>query len=311
MLFSPFVIAARRRAGIISPPLVSVPFRFPMKSLSVGLGLLAVLLLGALFYQHRNSNQLHAELVALQLDRGASQAELLKLGRQVADLEARAATAAAAAEKARVASAVASKNLPEAKTENTPPPPPAARPGVTVTAPAGWGKNGAKPESYTVGVDSTQTWGGMASAYVESHTPTVAGGFGGMMQTTAADDYSGKRVRLSGWVKTEDANEGGGHLWLRIDGQERGQMLGFDNMDNRAVKGTKDWQEASVVLDVPAGARALAYGFFVSGGGKMWVNGQNLEVVGPDVPATDMITNTALPNAPRNLGFSPTPSPKK
>jgi hypothetical protein len=33
-------------------------------------------------------------------------------------------------------------------------------------------------------------------------TPTVEGGFGGMMQTTSAESYVGKRVRLSGWMKT-------------------------------------------------------------------------------------------------------------
>ena len=126
-----------------------------------------------------------------------------------------------------------------------------------------------------------------------------------LMQMASAESYVGKRVRLSGWIKTEDANQGGGHLWLRIDGQERGQMLGFDNMDNRPVKGTSDWQEASVVLDVPAGASALAYGFFVSGGGKMWVNGQRLEEVGPEVSLTNMAVKPALPKAPSNLGFDP------
>lgn len=279
-----------------------------MKRLSAGLGLLVVLLLGALYYQHRTSTVLHDELAALHRDRGSTRAQLLKLGRQFADLQARAAiTATAATDKARTASASGDAAAPAVTAQNLPPPQPAARPGITVTAPAGWGKNGAKPEFYTVGVDSTQMWGGMPSAYVESLTPEVKGGFGGMMQTTAAEDYSGKRVRLSGWVKTENANEGGGHLWLRIDGQERGQMLGFDNMSNRAVKGTTDWQEASVVLDVPAGASALAYGFFVSGGGKMWVNGQNIEVVGPEVPTTNMLKKPVLPTAPRNLGFSPTP----
>jgi hypothetical protein len=92
---------------------------------------------------------------------------------------------------------------------------------------------------------------------------------------------------------------------LRIDGQERGQMLGFDNMNNRPVKGTADWQEASVVLDVPAGASALAYGFFVQGGGKMWVNGQTIEEVGSDVPTTNMNVKKALPKTPANLGFDP------
>jgi hypothetical protein len=144
----------------------------------------------------------------------------------------------------------------------------------------------------------------MPSAYVQSLTPRVEGGFGGMMQTTSADDYIGKRVRLSGWIKTENAAEGG-QLWLRVDGQERGHTMQFDNMNGRAVKGTSDWQEASVVLDVPTGASALAYGFFVKGGGKMWVNGQRIEAVGPDVPSTNMYKKQVLPTAPRNLGFDP------
>jgi hypothetical protein len=37
----------------------------------------------------------------------------------------------------------------------------------------------------------------------------------------------------------------------------------------------------------------------------MWVNGQKIEVVGTDVPSTNMITRKSLPTAPRNLGFNP------
>src|SRR5687767_14363727 len=229
-----------------------------MKILSAVLGVVVVLLIAAFLYEHRKSTVMHDSLVALGKDRDAMASELRKLNGRVAELQRR---PAATTESPRV-------GQPDRTAEATPPPraEPVARPGVTVKAPAGWHKNGSKTDAYVVGVDSVQTWGGMPSAYVESLTPTVDSGFGGMMQTTAAENFIGKRVRLSGWIKTEEANQGGGHLWLRIDGQERGQMLGFDNMGDRAVKGTSDWQESSVVLDVPAGAKSLAYGFFVSGG---------------------------------------------
>lgn len=269
-----------------------------MKLLSSVLSLFVLLLLAALWFQHRMASTLQAELTALNKDREATNAELGKLNARIAELQARTAAGSGSANKT-------APGAPRSDVAANAPAMPAARPGVTTAAPSGWGKNGAKSDMYVVGVDSTETWGGMPSAYVQSLAPSVEGGFGGMMQTIAADNYVGKRVRLSGWIKTEDANEGGGRLWLRIDGQERGQTLGFDNMNNRAVKGTNDWQEASVVLDVPSGASALAYGFFVSGGGKMWVNGQKIEEVGPEVPATDMITKKALPAAPRNLGFDP------
>lgn len=268
-----------------------------MKILSTCLGIVVLFLLAAFFYEQRQTHELKASLAEIGRDREAMQTELRKLNAQLVELQKRPVTpsaAAAGAVKADAASAAAIA---------TPVPPP-ERPGVTTKAPAGWAKNGAKSELYVVGVDATEPWGGMPSAYVQSLTPSVEGGFGGMMQTTSADSYVGKRVRLSGWIKTEEANEGG-QLWLRVDGQERGQTLQFDNMNNRAVKGTSDWQEASVVLDVPPGASALAYGFFVKGGGKMWVNGQRIEEVGPDVPSTNMYKKPILPAAPRNLGFDP------
>lgn len=268
-----------------------------MKVLSTSLAVLVLLLLAAFFYEQRQTHELKASLDAIVRDREAMQGELRKLNAQIVELKQRppaAPTAGGTAGKGDASPAAALA---------TPVAPP-ERPGVTTKAPAGWAKNGAKADMYVVGVDATETWGGMPSAYVQSLTPSVDGGFGGMMQTTSAESYVGKRVRLSGWIKTQEANEGG-QLWLRVDGQERGQTLQFDNMNNRAVKGTSDWQEASVVLDVPPGASALAYGFFVKGGGKMWVNGQRIEEVGPEVPSTNMYKKPLLPPAPRNLGFDP------
>jgi RNA polymerase sigma factor (sigma-70 family) len=178
-------------------------------------------------------------------------------------------------------------------------------PGITRKAPAGWHKNGSNVSAYDVGVDETQSWGGMPSAYVKSISAAAEGSFGGMMQTTAAQAYHNKRVKLSGWVKTEDA-PGGGHLWLRIDGQKAGESLGFDNMNSRAPKGTTDWQEYSSVLDVPSEASTINYGFFVDGAGKMWVSGLTIQPVGPEVPSTNMVSpKPNLPTVPVNLGFSP------
>ena len=275
-----------------------------MKFLSAFLGILVILLLVPFFYQHRKTAELEAALDALGRDREALNTQLRKLDGRIAELQKERGTSSSAVEAPRVGSNTAA---PAAAVIEQP----VATPGVSVTAPTGWARNGRKAESYVVGVDQVQTWGGMPSAYVRSLQSSVDG-FGGMMQTTSAEDFVGKRVRLSGWIKTEDANEGGGHLWLRVDGQQQGVSLQFDNMDNRAAKGTTDWQEASVVLDVPTEASALAFGFFVQGGGKMWVSGTKMEEVGPDVPSTNMLKpqtqqqqRRVLPKAPVNLGFYP------
>lgn len=268
-----------------------------MKTLASVLALVVVVLIAALFLQQRQTTELQTRLSGYANDQETTRKELRRLNDRIAELQ---QSAAAAASKPAESSASAKASAEQ------PPAEPVPTPGVTVAAPVGWWKNGRNPEKYVVGVDSNETWGGMPSAYVQS-VGDATGGFGGMMQTVAAENFVGKRVRLSAWVKTRDANDGGGHLWLRIDGQERGQMLGFDNMDNRPVKGNSDWQEASVVLDVPAGSAALAYGFFVSGKGKMWVSGQTMQEVGPEVPTTNMLKarTAAMPKSPTNLGFDP------
>lgn len=175
-------------------------------------------------------------------------------------------------------------------------------PAITTTAPKGWWKNGTdNAVAYVAGVDRSQTHQGTPSAYVKSIQPSIEG-FGGMMQMCSAENFVGKRLRLSAWMKTENANDGGARLWFRVDGKENNAILQFDNMDSRPVKGTTEWQQYSVVLDVPANASALAYGFFVQGTGQAWVSGVKIEEVGSDVPSTNMKTR-GLPGAPVNLGF--------
>jgi len=185
----------------------------------------------------------------------------------------------------------------------------AAAAGVTRTAPAGWHKNGSNPKAFEVGVDPTQAFGGVSSAYVKSVDDSAGKEFGGMMQSTSADQYKNQRVRMTGWIKTKDANDDGAHLWLRVDSPTPGKLLAFDNMNKRQPKGTTDWQEYSIILDVPDEAVSLNYGFFLGGMGQMWVNGVNIERVGPEVPTTNMLTPPKpLPTAPVNLDFNPVPA---
>jgi hypothetical protein len=254
--------------------------------------------IGGALYEYYHTSELEVKLAEARTESAAASKQLQVIQQEIADLKRRVASP----DQARPA-------LPSAVPQTAAAPitfqaPAVPPPGITPKAPKGWAKNGSAADLYEVGVDENNTWGGMPSAYAKS-TGAADGKFGGMMQTIAADAYQNQRVRLTGWMKTEDANEGGAHLWLRIDGQER-QMLGFDNMDGRAPKGTTDWQEHSIVLDVPAGATKLNYGFFVQGKGQMWVNGVTITPVGADVPTTNMLKKQPpLPATPVNLGFAP------
>src|SRR5262249_8904031 len=68
--------------------------------------------------------------------------------------------------------------------------------------PKGWFTDGDHVADYEIGVDSKVTHGGKASAGLKSIV-AEAKGFGTLMQEFKADQYRGKRLRLSGYVKAE------------------------------------------------------------------------------------------------------------
>jgi len=260
------------------------------------IAVVAVVLIAAIVYEINETHKLQVSLAAAGKERE-------RLSRQVDEVIRRSAEAE---KRESVRLATPPSEPPRVIATQEPPviQAPVETPGVTIKAPAGWSKNGSKPGAYVVGVDQNQTYAGLPSAYVKSLESSIDG-FGGMMQMNAPDEFAGKRVRYSGWVKTEDANDGGAHLWFRVDGKQTGASLQFDNMDNRPIKGTTDWQQYSIVVDVPQEATALAYGFFVAGTGQMWVSGTKIEEVPAEVPSTNLINNQArtLPKTPVNLNF--------
>ncbi|ACB75527.1 RNA polymerase sigma factor [Opitutus terrae] len=271
-----------------------------MSTTKITATLAAVAGLGIIGYQIHQTNVLAGELGSLRAEHARATETVRALENQIRELK----TAPASTTAVGTATAATATTAVAAKAE------PVEVPGITRQAPPGWFKNGNNTKGYDVGVDQTQPWGGMPSAYVKSNDLSTAEGFGGMMQVTAADVYRGQRVRLSGWMKTQDVQDEGAHLWLRVDGKGRGNILAFDNMRNRAPKGTTDWQEYSIVLDVPRDAEAINYGMFLAGRGQIWVNALTVTAVGAETPITNPQSLPKPPNAPVNLGFNPDSTPK-
>jgi hypothetical protein len=169
--------------------------------------------------------------------------------------------------------------------------------------PKGWIQAGQDPADYEMAVDPTGGRNGGACAYIKAKTPE-AKTFGTLMQQFDASEYKDKRLRLSAWVKSAGVRKWAG-LWMRIDGPPDGRgfpaALGFDNMQNRPIKGTTDWTRYEVVLDVTKQAVAVNFGILLSGAGQAWLDGVAFDVVGPEVPVTDF--HGTLPKQPVNLDF--------
>lgn len=166
--------------------------------------------------------------------------------------------------------------------------------------PKGWIMSGSHPVSYEMGIDRKSAHQGQASGYLQSRGES-ADGFGTMMQMFKADAYRAKRLRLSGFLKTENV-AGWCGLWMRIDGKDQ-EMLGFDNMGNRPIKGTTAWTHCSVVLDVPRDSVAIAFGILLCGPGKAWADTLRFDVVDESVPTTGASEEEELPDEPVNLNF--------
>jgi hypothetical protein len=172
--------------------------------------------------------------------------------------------------------------------------------------PTGWFKAGSDPKSYDMGIDKGAGQDGKNAATIKSNTEETKG-FGTLMQDCLPDNYLGKRVRMTGLVKTKDVSDWAG-LWFRIDEKGSNTSLGFDNMKDgkkdRSIKGTTDWTSYDIVLDVPLKASNLAYGALLVGTGQIWFDNIKFEVVDKSVPTTGRGTEEEMPNSePVNLDF--------
>ncbi|MCC6981980.1 MAG: hypothetical protein IT535_01800 [Bauldia sp.] len=166
--------------------------------------------------------------------------------------------------------------------------------------PEGWMATGEGQNGYRLGRDPDAA--GVAlieSRYPRGGSVDLAGTFATLMQSISAENYRGRRVQLQASLRAEDADLG--TIWLRIDASP-GNAVRFDNITERPpgpLRGTTDWTERSIVLDVLPEATSINYGFFLRGHGSVRARDFRLDVVGEDVPAT----RGRYREGPTNLGF--------
>ena len=172
-------------------------------------------------------------------------------------------------------------------------------PAVALAAgPEGWHLGG-RDSSYVMDRDTVVTYGGKPSCRLMSIRKTD--GLGTVTQDIAPDEYLGKRIRFSGFVKARRVEYWAG-LWMRVDGETIphgcGGSLAFDNMQDRPITGSSDWTRYDVVLDVAKEAKNIAFGMLLRGEGTVWLSGVTFEVVGMGVPTTGTWLRESKPANP-------------
>ncbi|MDX8563872.1 hypothetical protein OZ664_07645 [Elizabethkingia sp. HX WHF] len=101
--------------------------------------------------------------------------------------------------------------------------------------PKGWYISGSP--SYKANIDTKNVQNGKNSLLIEGN-----GGYK-IITLGLPHNYIGKKITFSGYIKTENISDGQAALWMRID-----PKIAFDNMQDRGIKGTTDWQKAEITL---------------------------------------------------------------
>lgn len=140
--------------------------------------------------------------------------------------------------------------------------------------PTKWENFGSK--DYKIYVDSVNAQNGKISAVIESQGDKSDFK---ALAINLPNNYNGKFIRLSGYIKTENVTEGYAGLWLRIDPQ-----IGFDNMNSRGITGTTNWKEYEITLPLnPKKTDKIVIGGLLVGRGKMWLDNLQVSIDGKDL----------------------------
>lgn len=153
--------------------------------------------------------------------------------------------------------------------------------------PKGWFMSGANPSAFDAEIDKSDSHSGTRCAHMyHNESLQDESEWGTLAQQMSPTEFLEQRVRMTLWVKTKKVT-GWVAPWMRVDGKKRGNTLSFDNMCTRQVKGSTDWTQYDIVLDVPQESTNIAFGVMLGGKGDVWIDDFSFEKVGKDVAVTD------------------------
>ena len=136
--------------------------------------------------------------------------------------------------------------------------------------------------SHTFGLKKSIYKKGSNSAFLELTGKKENAGFVSFMQTCLADEFLGKRIKLTAYVKTKNASENTG-VWMNVFSEGRDKHLSFDNIlcfGNILISGTKNWSKCEILLDVPEESGTISFGVSLVGRpSKIWFDFVSFEIV--------------------------------
>ena len=165
--------------------------------------------------------------------------------------------------------------------------------------PEGWKLVGPFQKHYEVGLDRQTFYDGHSSVFLRrkrgEKEKKPVWRFLGLRQTFSAQDFRGKRVRLTGFLKTSHLKS---NAFVTFKVHKKDKLLNFGLTQisvlrqgiyqNRVSSGIEDWKKHEIVMDVPSNATSLMVTAHSWGGmGTLWCDAFRLEVVGREISITN------------------------
>ena len=128
---------------------------------------------------------------------------------------------------------------------------------------------------YTVTTTHAHPYQGTASAVLTRNLHRTYGkNYGELRQRIVATPYAGKRVRLRAAVRAVLGPGARVHMWMRAG-------AAYDGMHDRPIRTSLAWRSHEIVLDIPAMASNIQFGFVLVGDGVAGIDAVSLEVLPP------------------------------
>ena len=147
--------------------------------------------------------------------------------------------------------------------------------------PAGW-RTFHILNDYSVSLDSVEVISGKYSIAIEfkgnyPHFQAV--------QFVLPSKYDGKKITLSGYIKTENVADGYAGLWMRIDPENA-----YIDMKQDGITGTTNWKKYEISLNMDSGnSQLIVFGGKLEGKGKMWLDELTITIDGKNIEKVETI----------------------
>ncbi|NJM78833.1 MAG: hypothetical protein HC854_02990 [Flavobacterium sp.] len=158
--------------------------------------------------------------------------------------------------------------------------------------PDGWIKWG----DYDLKVDETIKYFGKQSVLIENGKEVDFGSIAYKLPS----NYKGKKITLEGYMKLENVTDGFAGLILRID--KDGKSIAFDNMQDKKIDGTKDWQKYSITLPFDNTSDHVFVAGILAGKGKAWFDNFTVKIDGKNINELKQVERE-LPLAEKDKEF--------